>query len=293
MLFYSLRERLGAGKFIAALREFWERHRFQRASFDDLAAAFERASGENLSSLFRQWLDTTGAPWITAKARNIGPQDSPGLVITLSQDLPDRASRVPVRVIQTTGWEDLAIELDGSSVAGEFAIRARATALAVDPAFTVWRRLQPEESPPILRDAVAAADLEVLALDPGLKQPALEFGKAFAEGEVKAAGNSGSLGGYLLVAGAARLVDNFLRERGIDRPHELTAGDSQVWVVPDRAQRLMLVSLPVRIDDAKAMLTMLGRRLPHVSRYSWLTFERGKTADRGTWPAESPRIPVR
>lgn len=294
MLFYSLRERLGAEKFRAALGDFWRRHRFQAASFDDLAAAFERAAGEDLSTFFRQWLHQTGAPEIAvAGARNAGDGDSPKVAITLSQDLADRRNRVPVRVFHAAGREDFAIELAGASHAVELSTRAPATALAVDPDFTVWRKLRPEESPPILRDAVAARSIEVLALDPGLKQPALDLGRAFAEGEVKAAGNGGEPSAYLLVIGPARPVDSFLRERGLGRPSELNKGDAQVWVVPDRAQRLMVVSLPVRVEDAKATLATLGRRLPHLARYSWITFDKDKTAHRGTWPAESPLIPVK
>lgn len=295
MLFYALRERLGAEKFRAALGDFWERHRFAAASFDDLAAAFERASGESLSTFFGQWLDQTGAPEIgVSEARNIGTPDSPILALTLSQDFPDPSHRVPVRVFHGAGREDFMVELSGSSVTTEHATRAPAVALAVDPDFTVWRRLRPEESPPILRDVVAARDLEVHVLDAGLKQAALDSARALAEGEVRVVPpEARDARAYLLVAGPARLVDGFLGKRGLTRPTEMKPGDAQVWVVVDRVQRLMIVSLPVRIDDAKATLTMLGRRLPHLSRYSWLTFEKDKTADRGNWPAESPRIPVK
>ncbi len=295
MLFYALRERLGAEAFGIALRDFWERHRFSRASFDDLAAAFERASGENLSAFFRQWLDVTGAPeFRISEARNTGSSASPVLAFTLWQNFAERSYRVPVRVFEGAGREEFRIELGGASLASELATRARATAIAVDPDFTVWRRLRPEESPPILRDVVAAASVEALALDPGLKQATLELAKALAEGEVTtAAQDAPGSDTYRLVAGPARLVDRFLRERGLERPPELNRGDLQVWVGADRAQRLMIVSLPVRIDDAKAALAMLARRLPHLSRHSWVTFEKDRTADRGSWPAESPRIPVK
>jgi hypothetical protein len=294
MLFYTLRERLGAENFRAALRDFWQRQRFRAASFDDLAAAFERAAGGDLSDFFRQWVDQAGAPQITvADARNAGDSDSPGIALALSQDLADRSNHVPVRVFQASGREDFAIELSGSLHTVQIAIRAPAYALAVDPDFTVWRRLRPEESPPILRDVVAGASIDVLALDPALTQAALNLAEAFAEGEVRAAGDGRNQATHLLVAGSARLVEGFLRERGIQRPAEAAGGDSQVWVAPDRAQRLMVVSLPARVEDARAVLAVLGRRLPHLASYSWVTFDKDKTAGRGTWPAESLRVRVR
>jgi aminopeptidase N len=295
MLFYTLRERLGADGFRASLADFWERHRFGLASFDDLAAAFERHSDESLSGFFRQWLDQAGAPEIrVSEARNVGTPDSPRLAITLSQDFPDPSSRVPVRVFHAAGREDFVVMLSGSSVTTEHVTRAPATALAIDPDFTVWRRLRPEESPPILRDVVAARGVEVHALDVALKQAALECARGLAEGEVRAAATeTGDPHAYRMIAGPARLVDAFLGERGALRPAEVSQGDTQVWVAAERAQRLLIVSLPVRIDDAKRTLAMLGKRLPHVSRYSWLTFEKDRTAGGGTWPADSPRIPVR
>jgi hypothetical protein len=57
-------------------------------------------------------------------------------------------------------------------------------------------------------------------------------------------------------------------------------------------RRLVLVSLPADAGAANAALNALARRLPHLTRYAWITFEEDRIAQRGGWAIESPRYPV-
>ena len=51
---------VGLEKFLAGLRDYFRAHAFGNATFDDLLAALEKASGRDLSDWGRQWLKTTG-----------------------------------------------------------------------------------------------------------------------------------------------------------------------------------------------------------------------------------------
>jgi aminopeptidase N len=51
---------VGLEQFLAGLRDYFRAHAFGNATFDDLLAALERASGRDLSTWGRQWLKTTG-----------------------------------------------------------------------------------------------------------------------------------------------------------------------------------------------------------------------------------------
>ena len=62
MLFVMLRDTIGSDAFDQGLRAFWSEHRGSIASWDDLRAAFERASQRDLAGFFAQWLDRAGAP---------------------------------------------------------------------------------------------------------------------------------------------------------------------------------------------------------------------------------------
>ncbi|MEO8814136.1 MAG: aminopeptidase N [Mycobacterium sp.] len=51
---------VGLEYFLAGLRDYFRAHAFGNATFDDLLAALEKASGRDLSGWGRQWLKTTG-----------------------------------------------------------------------------------------------------------------------------------------------------------------------------------------------------------------------------------------
>ncbi|MCV7385023.1 aminopeptidase N [Mycolicibacter longobardus] len=51
---------VGLDHFLAGLRDYFAAHAFDNATFDDLLAALEKASGRDLSDWGRQWLKTTG-----------------------------------------------------------------------------------------------------------------------------------------------------------------------------------------------------------------------------------------
>ncbi|MEO6792772.1 MAG: aminopeptidase N [Mycobacterium sp.] len=51
---------VGLEHFLAGLRDYFTAHAFDNATFDDLLAALEKASGRDLSDWGRQWLKTTG-----------------------------------------------------------------------------------------------------------------------------------------------------------------------------------------------------------------------------------------
>jgi aminopeptidase N len=51
---------VGLEQFLAGLRDYFTTHAFGNATFDDLLAALEKASGRDLSNWGQQWLKTTG-----------------------------------------------------------------------------------------------------------------------------------------------------------------------------------------------------------------------------------------
>jgi aminopeptidase N len=51
---------VGLEHFLSGLRDYFRAHAFNNATFDDLLAALEKASGRDLSDWGRQWLKTTG-----------------------------------------------------------------------------------------------------------------------------------------------------------------------------------------------------------------------------------------
>jgi hypothetical protein len=58
-------------------------------------------------------------------------------------------------------------------------------------------------------------------------------------------------------------------------------------------KHVLVVSVPDQDDKAQFSLATVGKRLPHLARYSWVTFENGQTKLRGTWSVESPHTLIK
>jgi len=59
---HMLRSRLGDDKFFRGIRMYYEQHKNSNASTEDLRAALEKTSGENLRSFFARWIYDSGHP---------------------------------------------------------------------------------------------------------------------------------------------------------------------------------------------------------------------------------------
>ena len=287
MLFLALRNRIGKENFTTALRQFWLHYQFKEASFKDLRQAFEKSSGENLASFFAQWLNQTGASRYSLDSAFF---DGKKLHVTISQSLPNNNMRLPLRAYSVEAQEDFLLDHSGTQFKAILTPGLPPLTLSIDPDFTVWRALTSEEAPPILREAVVSKRLAMLVLNDKLATAALSFTKEFAEGEVEKVSKQQALKEkFVIVFGRAQEIDTWLaRSKLPPRPTLVSEGDTQVWMINQPTQHVLVVSVPDQDDKAQFSLATVGKRLPHLARYAWVTFENGQTKRRGTWPVESP-----
>ena len=192
MVFLMLRDLIGTEAFDAGIREFWRAHQFRVASWSDLRRAFEAASKRDLGGFFAQWLDRAGAPSVRfADARAAQRGEEWRVTVTLAQTAPTYRLRVPVRVRTERGEDTHIVDLEGERSVASFETAAQPVALLLDPDLELFRRLAPDEAPPILREVMVhpAPTLAVLpdgaAADIGRKLAAQLLdhpAKAFAAG---------------------------------------------------------------------------------------------------------------
>src|SRR3989304_6258220 len=99
MVFFMLRETIGAAAFDAGVRRFWREQRFRVASWDELRGAFERASGRDLAAFFDQWLARPGAPDLQiTHAQAVPTITGSRLEVTLAQGAPGGRPPAPLWV---------------------------------------------------------------------------------------------------------------------------------------------------------------------------------------------------
>jgi hypothetical protein len=291
-LFLMLRERLGTQTFDAGLRRLWREHAFKRAGWSDLQRAFEGVSGGRLDRFFEQWLARSGAPAIRIEQAQLLP-DADGFAVrgVLSQGEPAYLLRVPLVLETIDGAEVHSLELSEARQAFALRSRARPSALLLDPQLRVFRRLDPVELPPILRQVLLDPDTVTVvpSENPAVRAAAQALAARLLERTPRLQSSIAQAEASLLLIATAQEIDAFLeRNRLPARPPEVAApevatkGSAQVWAARQPNGKALAV---IRADDAAA-LAALQRPLPHYGRQSWLVFQGARALERGVWPSQ-------
>ncbi len=167
MLFHQVRRAVGDEPFFGALRDVVKEFTGKRASWDDLRRAFEKRSGRNLEALYRQYLDRTGAPVVTAGPATVA-RDGDGWRVagSVEQRGDPWTLTVPVVVETAAGPEATTVDLAGPSAAFSLRTKALPLRVLVDPDSQCWRGYAPGEVPPTL-DATLSDPAGVECFLPG------------------------------------------------------------------------------------------------------------------------------
>ncbi len=296
MVFFMLRDLIGREAFEAGVRDFWRAKRFQAASWGDLRAAFERASGRDLAWFFEQWVERAGAPRVrieSAQAQRKGSAVT--FALAFAQSAPPYRMRVPIEIVTGTRAQTRWVDLEREHQTALLRLKRVPDGVRLDPGLRVWRALDPEQLPPILRRwilartprlALASSGAKISRAAQALAQTLFENpAHTLALAEISAQGDA------VLIVGLDADVDAALAHLGLPpRPKALAGrGSAQVWTV-QRAVNATPVAI-VSVRDAAALLA-LRRPLPHYGAQSYLVFEGTRAVARGVWPAPGRLIPV-
>jgi hypothetical protein len=306
MLFHMLRLELGDARFVAGLRAFYEQRRFRRASWAEVEAAFSQVAGADLGWFFAQWVGRTGAPEL-ALAAVAAEGGRLRLTLRQVQEGAPYLLRVPVAVSLAgrDTAEVVTLVLDGRERAFEVELPATPTAVQVDPAFDLFRRLDRSEIPPTVGQLFGAARVTLVvpsADDPlaaGWRALAGSWtGSAQAEVDVVAedALDELPLDRAVWVLGGGNRFAEVVREgarafgAAVDAVN-VDFGAAQVA----RADHAFVLTAPHPADpdlaigwiaaDRADALPGLGRKLPHYGKYSFLAFAGAEPTNdaKGQW----------
>ncbi len=286
MMFLMLRDLLGRETFDRALQLFWREQRFRAASWVDLQRAFETASGQNLRVFFEQWLTRPGAPAVRmAEAARTRLDSGYRVTVTLEQQASAYRLRVPI-ALRTEGGEEIRIlDLERGRQTFTLEVRTRPLEVVLDPDLRLFRRLMPDEAPPILRQVMVDQSVVTILL--------AENGEAHAAAEILATKLQNRAPRIIsatntlptasaLVIGLHEQVDAWLARRQLPARPEIVQGkgSAQVWTT-SRSGGATLTFVSARDVTALAALV---RPLPHYGRQSYIVFDGAKMIERGTWP---------
>jgi len=288
-LFHMLRNRLGNETFNKAIKAFWRKHRFSRASWNDLKAAFEQASGENLSKFFEQWLDRKGAPQLSLVAAHSKDRS---ITVTLAQSQPVYDIKLPLTVTLTNGERVTFFEhFKTSDATFKLQLPGKPDSLTVDPDFNLFRRLAEGEAPPILRDVTLAENTQVFLTDTNVKirETARQLALRMMDLRPRFADTETNLNGShpLLVIGLEETVTPFLARNGIGWPPQQVAGigSARAWVGKKKNGAAYAVVAAKDYESLEAIL----RPLPHYGRSGYIAFNGRQTITKGSVaPQDTP-----
>lgn len=294
MVYHMVRRFLGDETFFEGLRRFYKDYLFKEASWDDLVASFEAASGKPLAPWFEQWIGRPGAP-VLSVAHVEG--EGNGVWIELRQEEPFFDLRVPIHYGHGGQLCKTTARLDSASVRIEL---PRGTKwVAVDPDFEIFRKLHRGEIPPGLSQVLGADSTIVVIgsrctpdLASAFRNLADDWSRNHDQVVVDEADFEGSGGRGVWLFGEGDLVDKLFSETRAfgdepERLRESAAADGQTLVACFRDRDHPEIPWTVVMPPDTSVVEALGRKLPHYGRYSYLVFEGETNVSKGNWVMKS------
>ena len=312
MFFHMLRLALGDKNFIAGLQDFYYKHKFSFSSFDDLRKSFETVSGKNLRVEFNQWVTLPGAPKIKlsgAKANAEG--GSYVLTALIEQVQPEKAYLLHIPVAVTLEGQKRAFQtvvvMDKKRLELKLILPSRPLRLDVDPEFDLFRKLDREETPPALSQALGAERMLIL-LPSSARGKLLQAYQEFA----KVLSNSGPDTVKVKLDNEVEKIpsdcavtvlgwDNRFFKETVSAllGYDVTINEKSVKIgkteIPRENHSIALsarnpknkdMAIVFIVTDRAEALPGLSRKLPHYHKYSYLVFEGDEPVNiaKGRWP---------
>lgn len=303
MVFFMLRDLIGEDAFRRGIRTFWQHNRTRLASWESLRRAFEAASGQRLDMFFAQWVERNGGP--TVKISEITAEAAGNrtrLRLTIQQTSPPYRLLVPVELAWAERSEIRLLDIGATNVTHEqqiLEVSGRPDSLRLDPSLRLWRVLDPEQLPPILRKWMIARAPQLVVATPSkdVNEATKILSSRFFETPPLVLTVDDFVLGHdssepTLIIGQHIDVDTLLARAGLPaRPTNISSrGTAQVWIIRRETDAPPLAVISA--NDAAALHALL-RLLPHYGSQSWIVFEGDRAIERGVWPVTVRPISVR
>lgn len=317
MVIHQLRREAGEAAFWTGLRNFYREHLWERATWTDLIGSIAAVGAKNPlqgGAFHAQWIDRAGAPLLGVESVTVQPVPgaSTGVAVgallhfELVQEATDAGDPfrvlVPVRARGSNDGEvaEWSVLLEGMRLPVVRELAFVPQVLEVDPDFEVMRAVHRSEIPASLSQTLGADTVVVVIgseIDPAGAQAFAALAAEWDQGQALAVLEEAELTAdwvpstavwYLGMGPRARQA---LEVHGSMRP---VAPGSAQWMAESQsidegwswvAAGASAEGLPWVVIDAAdaALVPVVGAKVPHYGRYSYLAFDGATNVAKGAW----------
>ncbi|MBC8277489.1 MAG: hypothetical protein H8E46_04610 [FCB group bacterium] len=318
MVFHMLRKQFTDEVFWKSLQSFYAGNLFKKASWNDIKASFEETAGEDLDWFFDQWVDQPGAPEIHLVKADLSKIDGQPVVQMKIVQKGDFKLNLPVKIY----YQDSTVVNYFPTEAGVHSLSlgcaGNPLAVAIDPDFDVFRKLDRDEYPASLSEVFGASEKIIVYPSQGDKEKIDKYrdlanslnrkgdAKVMSDLSVKAEdiGNSSYfiLGTprensvYALFEKAGQNLSDWILFSG-QKGNFVLMGDS---FGGDDASFMIALRNPLNKENSVVFfsatsseeISVTGKKLPHYGKYSYLAFEQGQNKLKGNWEVTNNPLKV-
>jgi hypothetical protein len=306
MVIHMLRRSLGDEAFFDGLRRFYERFRHAHASWTDLIFTLTEGSGIDPDAYRAQWIERAGAPELSLDMVLVNHSGGQSHVSGRLVQRPGEpyVLDVPVELRSPDGETILTqtLRLEEEGLNFTISTDEEVGSFAVDPDFDLFRRLHDGEIPPVLSQTLGA-DSTVIVVGGGGSDAHRAAFAALAErwgdeGGVTVIDESNGaitwdelrgrgvwiLGESPLLAdvdaGTPDADDTFISAKDAARTE---AGEKLAWVITKHHPTDRGFTCSVMGSMTAEAIPIVGRKVPHYGKYSYLFFKGGTNVGKGAW----------
>lgn len=298
MVFHMLRKEIGEEAFWGGLRTLAAERMHGGADWDDLRHTFEESSGRNLKKFFQQWLERPGAPMLEWGDIRREERDGSWRVSgSLRQRGKPYRLAVPIRFAGENAVEERVIRCSEPETLISVDLPWPPLSMEIDPEADLFRRIAPEEIPPLVNGIRGAKNLLVIVakgLEPELRAAALSLLPALrqeraniieeSEADLELLRRHDLL--YIGLPKRPEIRPRWPGEPLIEESRLILDGQSFA-----RTETDLFVALPHPLVGDKACALFLpaeaegtrvaARKIPHYGKYGLLAFVAGENRVKG------------
>ncbi|NQS97795.1 MAG: hypothetical protein HQ591_05020 [candidate division Zixibacteria bacterium] len=310
MVVHMLKMLAGEENFWRALQDFFDTNLFKKASWEDIRTAFEKQTVEDLNWYFQQWVYRKGAPCLKLSDVKLEQHEGDYAIhLKVAQGEDVFRLKVPITVYyenaEATHWFEFNSSLEPVTIeCGE-----KPSAVAVDPDFDVFRKLDRAEYPASLSE-VLGAEKQVIILPSSAEEGKTQAYREMAE-TLNRSGAATILidsvvkfedlsqNSYFILGGPEEnSLYETLESNGLNwSKWILFIGKNGNFMLKGQSfggadcSYMITARNPLNVDESIAAFSAnsveeikrTGRKLIHYGKYSYLAFESGNNKLKGSW----------